>query len=86
MLFLTVPREAGVVDDDVDLAIAELRRLLDQAVDVVVVEDIARHRGSLAAGLVNAVGDLLGLVCTVRMSASRSGQQLLKHRHTFIDV
>ena len=58
----TVPCEASVVDNDVNLAVAKLSRLLDQLIDVAVVQHITGHRQRLAAILVNAVRDLGRLV------------------------
>lgn len=83
---LTVPCETSIVDDDVNLAVAELRRPLDQAVNVLIAEDIAGDGGSLAPGLVDAVGDLLGLVCEGASSASQLVSYILWAWHTFIDV
>lgn len=58
----TVPCKASVVDNDVNLAIAKLSRLLDQLIDVAVVQHIAGHRQRLAAILVDALRDLVRLV------------------------
>jgi hypothetical protein len=51
----TVPCVAGVVDDDVDLTAAKLRRLRDQLVDVLLFQQVTRHSEGLAAGGVDAV-------------------------------
>jgi hypothetical protein len=56
-----VPGVAGVVDDVVDLAAAELGGFLDQDVDVVGVGDVAGDGdGPVGAVLVDGVGDGLG--------------------------
>lgn len=56
-----VPRVAGVVDDDVDLAAAKGRGLLDKPLEVFVVEHVA-HDGQGAAAVGLDGGDcLLGL-------------------------
>jgi hypothetical protein len=56
-----VPGVASVVDDDVDLAIAELCGLLDQRLEVFVVEHVAWSGNGLAATFVNSIGDALCL-------------------------
>lgn len=58
-----VPRVAGVVDDDVDLAVAELGGLFHERGDVFGVGDVAGDGDCLAAVLVDAVGDVVGLLC-----------------------
>lgn len=58
-----VPGEAGVVDDDVDLAAAKLGALLDQRVDVRIVQHVAGHGQRAAAALVDLLCNLLGLLC-----------------------
>jgi len=58
-----VPGVACVVDDDVDLAAAEVCGLLDERVDVLVVEHIAGHGEGLAAVLVDGVCDGFGFFC-----------------------
>lgn len=57
-----VPREAGVVNDDVDLAIAELGGFLDELVYVGVDEDVAGDCDRAAAGLVDLAGYVRGFV------------------------
>ena len=52
-----VPGVACVVDDDVDLAVAELCGLLDERLEVFVVEHVAWGGECLAAVLVDGVGD-----------------------------
>ena len=61
----TVPGEASVVNDDVDLAISKLRSLCNQVLDVVVVQDIARNSDGTAAGFVDVLCDIccLGFTC-----------------------
>ena len=56
-----VPGVARVVDDDVDLAVAEGGRLLDELGDVLLGGDVAGYGDGLAAGGVDAVGYILGL-------------------------
>jgi hypothetical protein len=46
-----VPCISGIVDDDVDLAAAELRGLEDEGLDVGVVEDVAGDRDGATTGL-----------------------------------
>lgn len=58
-----VPGKTRVVDNDMDLASAKLRGLLDQIVNVLIAQDVAGHRKRLAALLVDAVGRRLGLLC-----------------------
>lgn len=58
----TVPGKASVVDNDVNLAVAKFRSLLDQLIYVAVVQHIAGHRQRLAAILVDALRDLVRLV------------------------
>jgi hypothetical protein len=60
-----VPGVACVVDDDVDLAVAEVCGLLDERVDVCVVEHVSRDSESLAAILVDGVCDTLCFFCGV---------------------
>lgn len=57
----TIPREPGVVHNNMDLAIAEFGSFLDQFGDVVAVEDVADD-GESAAGLcgVDRVSDGVG--------------------------
>lgn len=57
-----VPGVAGVVDDDVQLAAAELGGLLDEALEVVVVEHVTHDRQGAAAVGVDLVGDLARLL------------------------
>lgn len=63
-----VPGVACVVDDDVDLAVAEVCGLLDERVKVFVVEHVAWGSDCLAAGLVDGIGDGLCLLCKVSIS------------------
>jgi hypothetical protein len=55
-----VPRVAGVVDDDVDLAVAEGGGFFDECGYVGVVEDVADARDGGAAGFIDLVDDVLG--------------------------
>lgn len=57
-----IPCKSGVVDDDVNLAVAELGGFLDQIVDIIAVEDIADDgKGTAGFRRVNGVGDSVGL-------------------------
>jgi hypothetical protein len=58
-----IPGVACVVDDDVDLAAAEVCGLLDQRVDVPVVEHVSRDGEGLAAVLVDGVCDGFCFFC-----------------------
>ena len=58
-----VPCEARVVDDDVDLAVAEFRRFLDECVDVRAVKHVARYGDGTAAGLVDLLGYCFRFLC-----------------------
>jgi hypothetical protein len=60
-----VPCVARVIDDDVDLAVAKLRRLLNERLDVGIVEDVARDSDGAAAVLLDLVDYGLGLLCAV---------------------
>lgn len=60
-----VPGEAGIVDNDVDLAATKVCGFLHEVFDVLIVEDVAGDGGSFAAGFVDAVGYFLGLFCGV---------------------
>lgn len=51
-----VPSKAGIVDDDVNLAIAKLRSFLDKGIDISAVQHIARYGGCDAPRLVDLVG------------------------------
>jgi hypothetical protein len=61
----TVPCVASIVDNDVDLAVAELSCLLDKRLDVSVVEDVAADCDRLAAILLDAVDYRLCLLWAV---------------------
>jgi hypothetical protein len=54
----TVPCEASVVDDDVELAIAKLSGLLHELRNMRIVEQVTGDGKSLAARLVDRVGDI----------------------------
>ncbi|EPE07043.1 transcription factor tfiiic complex subunit [Ophiostoma piceae UAMH 11346] len=56
-----VPGVAGVVDDNMDLAVAERSGLGNELVNVLLLEEVARHRNGLAARLVDGLGNGLGL-------------------------
>lgn len=58
-----VPSEAGVVDDDVDFAVAEFGGFLDQILVVGWVDNVACDGDGGAAGFVDGVCDGLGLGC-----------------------
>jgi hypothetical protein len=49
----------------VDLAVAKLRRLLNERLDVGIVEDVARDGDGAAAVLLDLVDYGLGLLCAV---------------------
>lgn len=59
-----IPGKPGIINDDMDLAIPELSRLLHQVRDVVRIRDIADD-GQSAAGLggVDGVCDGVGFFC-----------------------
>jgi hypothetical protein len=59
----TVPSVTCIIDDDVDLAVAELCGLLDERVEVFVVEHVAWGGNGFATALVDGVGDALCLFC-----------------------
>lgn len=65
-----VPRKARVVDDDVDLAVAELRRFFHQRVDVGAVQHVAGYGDRAAAGFVDRFGYGFGFLCAGRMVVS----------------
>lgn len=75
----TVPGVPGVVDDDVNLATAEGRGLLDEAGDVGLVHDVAGNGQGAAAVGVDLRGDLGRLGCDPDPSAASS---LHAHTHT----
>lgn len=58
-----VPGVSGVVDNDVNLAVAELSSLLDKLVDVLVVQHVARHGSCAAAILVDLLCNRLRFLC-----------------------
>ena len=58
-----VPGVPGVVDDDIDLAIAKLGGALDEGINVVCLEDISRDSNGLAAIGLDALSDSVALVC-----------------------
>lgn len=61
-----IPGEAGVVDDDVDLAPAKLCSALDELGDVVAIQDVADHgEGSACLGGVDGICDRVGFVCVM---------------------
>jgi hypothetical protein len=60
-----VPCVARVVNDDVDLAVAKLRSLLNERLDVGIVEDVACDCNGAAAVLLDLVDYGLGLFCVV---------------------
>jgi hypothetical protein len=56
-----VPGVAGIVHDDMDLAIAKLGGLLNQSLKVCVVKHVTRDGKGTTARLVYLVGDIFGL-------------------------
>jgi hypothetical protein len=61
-----IPGESGIVDDDMDLAIASKGRgLPDQSLNVASVHDVAGHRErSVRACVIDVPRNLVGLFCT----------------------
>lgn len=60
----TIPSEAGIVDDNVNFAIAELGGFLYQFGDIVAIEDIANDgQGTAGLGGVDRVSDGVGFLC-----------------------
>lgn len=49
----SIPGEAGIIDYDVDFAVAKLGRLLDEFVDVVVLEHITCYCNGTATALID---------------------------------
>lgn len=76
-----VPGVACVVDDDVQLAAAEVCGLLDEGVDVLVVKHVSRDGEGLAAALIDGVGDALCFVCgnvlAIRLISTSAERQKL---------
>lgn len=72
-----VPGVACVVDDNVDLAVAEVCGLLDERVDVLVVEHVSGDSEGLAAALVDGVCDVLcfGYGVVLAMHTSTGGER-----------
>jgi hypothetical protein len=56
-----IPGESGIVDNDVDLAVAEFGSLLDELWDVGVVEEITWNGNGRATGGVDFLCYILGL-------------------------
>ena len=63
-----IPGVACVVDDDVNLAVAEVCGLLDERFEVFVVEHVTWCGDCLAARLVDGVGDGLCFFWTISVS------------------
>jgi hypothetical protein len=59
----TIPGEAGVVDNDVNLAVAKLCGLLDKIGKVCVVKDVAGDSDGLAAVVSDGLRSGSGLFC-----------------------
>ena len=57
----TIPCVSCIIDDDMNLSIAEICSLLYKVTDVLIVEHVSRHCQRLATGAVDLVGDLLCL-------------------------
>ena len=57
----TIPGEAGIVDDDMNLAIPKFSGLLDQFPDMVVIKHIASHGDGFSAAGPNLINYLLSL-------------------------
>lgn len=65
-----VPRKARVIDDDVNLPVAELRRLLHQRVDVRAVQHIAGYGDCGAAGFLDRFGYCFCFLCVGKIIVS----------------
>src|ERR1700743_3262760 len=82
-----VPGEASVVDDDVDLSVAELGRPLDEVSDVGVVEQVARHSEGAAAAGIDLARDVCGFCCSLLAQLfeclSWRRRQMTAHRHRY---
>lgn len=61
-----IPGETCVVHDDVDLALSKLGGLLDELLDVIILQQVARHGNRLSAVGVDLIGYVLGL-CSVNV-------------------
>ena len=59
-MYNSVPREAGVVDNNVYLPTPELRCLLHQLVDMFRIQHIPRHGNGAATRLFDFLDDALG--------------------------
>jgi hypothetical protein len=59
----TVPSVSGIVDDNVDLAIAEFCCLFDESLDVRIVENVAGDGNGAAAVRFDGVDDGLRFLC-----------------------
>lgn len=64
-----VPCEAGVVYDDVDLAIAKLSSSLDELLDVSVDHHVDLDANGTASILVDLVGYIFCLFCSIHVSS-----------------
>lgn len=58
-----IPSEARIIDDNINLAVAEVCRLLDEVINGFLVGDVARDRQRLATCGIDAVGYTSGLCC-----------------------
>ena len=58
----TIPGEAGVVNDDMDLSITEVCRLLDEFIDVGIVQHVARDGDGATAVRVDLRCNVFGLL------------------------
>lgn len=75
-----IPCKSGVVDDDVNLAVAELGGFLDQIVDIVAVEDIADDgKGTAGFRRVNGVGDSVGLFWLVVRYKEKNQSEIVSY-------
>ena len=57
----SVPGEAGIVDDDMDFAVAKFGGFLDEVLVVSWVDDVAGDGDGGAAGIIDGIGDGLSL-------------------------
>ena len=75
-----VPGVSGVVDNDVDLAAAEVSGFLDEPGNVVRVQDVADHGDGLAAILLDLLNNTLCLLCAGMSVAAVPGRAEMSPR------
>ena len=64
LVYHSVPSEASIVDDDVDLARSKFRGFLHQLVNVLCVQHVARYGGCLTTGVIDGFCDCIRLGCS----------------------